>query len=270
MSKNDKLNDKFEIDSDIFELERELGMSLDEFDVEFPSEAEIMMTVNKMRPYVPKKENKWEALVASVSTVLKHSIREVFYFSSLFWGINLLFLLLGVTSTVYFELNPYLVMLYVAPLPTFIGLIEVFKNGNTEMAELEMSFKFSLQEIILSRVIVVGAFNITLNILLTISSAVILPEVMIGKLILYWTTPFTIIAAIMLVVASKFRRAHTLTVGLVVWTVVAVFLAQQDVIARFESISAFAYILVTLVATIFIMIKMSRIYKRGISYEFNH
>jgi hypothetical protein len=270
MSKNDRQTDKFEIDDEILEWEQELGMSLDEFDVEFPSESEIMMTVDALRPHVPRKENKWETLVASVSTVMKHSTREVFYFSPLFWGLNLLFLLIGVTSTLFYEVDPYLIMLYVAPLPTFIGLIEVFKSGNTEMAELEMSFRFSLQEIILSRMVVVGAFNITLNILLTISFAVLIPEVMIGKLILYWATPFTIIAAIMLVVASKFRGAYTLTGGLVVWTAVAVFLAQQDVMERIETVSAVVYILVTVAATIFILIKMSRIYKRGISYEFNH
>jgi len=269
MIKNDRQTIKFEIDDEILELEQELEMSLDEFDVEFPSESEIMMTVDGLRPHVPKIENKWDTLVASVSTVMKYSTREVFYFSPLFWGLNLLFLLIGVTSTLFYEVDPYLIMLYVAPLPTFIGMIEIFKSGNTEMAELEMSFKFSLQEIILSRMVVVGAFNITLNILLTISFAVLQPEVMIGKLILYWATPFTIVTAIMLVVASKFRGSYTLTGGLVVWTVVALFLVQQDVMERIETVSAVVYIFVTVAATIFILIKMSRIYKRGISYEFN-
>ncbi|WP_010283166.1 hypothetical protein [Bacillus timonensis] len=268
MSKNEKQNDSF--DDDIFQLEPEIGMFLDEYDVEFPSEAEIMMSIEAMRPYVPSKEKKWEAFVAGVSTVLRHSTREVFYFSSLFWGLNVLFLLLGVSSALIYEIDPYLIMLYVAPLPTIIGLIEVFRSSNTEMAELEMSFKFSLQEIILSRMVVVGTFNIALNVLLTISFAILLPEVMIGKLILYWATPFTMIAAIMLVVASRFRRAYSLTGGLILWTGAVIAISQQEVIERIETISVLGYILVTIAAAIFIIVKMMNIYKRGISYEINN
>ncbi|MEH7225965.1 hypothetical protein V7112_19305 [Bacillus sp. JJ1566] len=265
---NKKQNDNF--DEEIFELEQELGMSLDEFDVEFPSESEIMMTIDTMRPYVPVKENKWESLVAGVTNVLRHSTREVFYFSSLFWGLNLLFLLLGVLSVAFYKIDPYLLMLYVAPLPTIVGFIEVFKSTNTEMAELELSFKFSLQEIIFSRMVVVGAFNVALNVLFTISFASLLPEVMLGKLILYWATPLTVIAAIMLVVATKFRRAYTFTGGFVLWTAAAIAITHQDVIERIETVSALAYILVTVAAAIFIVVKMMNIYKRGISYEFNN
>ncbi|MCC3358569.1 hypothetical protein [Bacillus sp. REN16] len=261
-------NDKF--DDEIFEWEQELGMSLDEFDVEFPNESEIMMTIDAMRPYVPTKESKWATLVASVSNVLQHSTREVFYFSALFWGLNLLFLLLGVLSVVFYKIDPYVMMLYVAPLPTILGFIEVFKSTNTEMAELEMSFKFSLQEIIFSRMVVVGAFNIILNVFLTISFAILLPEVMIGKFILFWVSPLTVIAAIMLVVATKYRGGYTVTGGLVLWTVAVIAITQQDVIERIETISALAYILVTVAATIFIVVKMINIYKRGISYEFNN
>ncbi|MEH7238807.1 hypothetical protein [Bacillus sp. JJ1562] len=265
---NNRQNDNF--DDEIFELEKELGMSLDEFDVEFPSETEIMMTIDAMRPYAPTKESKWETIFASITTVLKHSTREVFYFSSLFWGLNLLFLLLGVLSVLFYKIDPYIIMLYVAPLPTIIGFIEVIKSSNTEMAELEMTFKFSLQEIILSRMVVVGAFNVALNVLLTISLAILLPEVMIGKLLLYWATPFTIIAAIMLVVASKYRQAYNFTGGLVLWTVTVVIMTKNDVIERIETISGLVYILITIAASIFIVVKMINIYKRGISYEFNN
>ncbi|RFB18036.1 hypothetical protein DZB84_03745 [Bacillus sp. HNG] len=264
---NNRQKDKF--DDEIFELEQELEMSLDEFDVEFPSESELMMTIDAMRPYVPSKESKWEALVASVSNVLMHSTREVFYFSALFWGLNLLFLVFGVLSVFIYKIDPYLIMLYVAPLPTIVGFIEVFKSSNTEMVELELSFKFSLQEIIFSRMLVVGVFNVALNVLLTISFTILLPELMLGKLILYWATPLTIIAAIMLVVSSKYRSAHTFSGGIVLWTVAALALTHQDVIERIETISALAYILVTVVALIFIVVKMMTIYKRGISYEFN-
>ncbi|MFS0823965.1 hypothetical protein [Bacillus sp. 1P02SD] len=264
---NDKQNDNY--DDEIFELEQEVGVSLDEFDVEFPSESELMMTIDAMRPYVPTKESKWETLVASVSNVIMHSTREVFYFSGMFWGLNLLFLAIGVLSVFIYKIDPYLIMLYVAPLPTIVGFIEVFKSSNTEMVELELSFKFSLQEIIFSRMLVVGLLNVTLNVLLTISFAILLPELMLGKFILYWATPLAIIAAIMLVVSSKYRSAHTFSGGLVLWTLAAIALTKQEVIERIETISSLAYILVTVVAMTFIVLKMLNIYKRGISYEFN-
>src|SRR5690606_824378 len=99
--------------------------------------------------------------------------------------------------------------------------------------------------------------------------AMFLPEVIIGKLILYWATPFTVIAAIMLFIASKFRQAYTLTGGLVLWTGTVLMLSQREMLEQLEAISAFVYIFVTVVAVIYIVFKMSNIYKRGISFDFN-
>jgi hypothetical protein len=149
-----------DVDKELFELEQEVLIRLDEYDVEFPSESEIMMTVDAIRPYVPTTENIWKTSYEHLSTIVKHSVNEVFHISPLFWIANSLLLVISLTAIFSVELNPYLAMMFLAPLPTITGLVEVLRSKNNGMAELEMSLKFSWQELIISKMLVVGSFNL--------------------------------------------------------------------------------------------------------------
>jgi hypothetical protein len=161
-------------------------------------------------------------------------------------------------------------MLILAPFPILTGLFEVFKSRESGMAELEMSFKYSLQELILSRMFVIGGFNFLINLTFTMCISIFYPEIWLWKLVLYWVTPFTVITAIMLVVVTKFRHIYAVTAGLLVWISFGAFISQANMIEKIESIPVAFYILVIVFATIVVFTKLKRIYKRGITYEFNH
>lgn len=259
-----------ENDNQIEELELEIGTFLDEYDVEYPTEEEIMLTIHAIRPHVPVKENKWNTAIQGMASIIKQAYEEMFYVSPLFWTANGLLFLIALTGVFVMDGNPYTMMMILAPIPTITGLIEVLKSRNSGMAELEMSFKYSFQELILSKMLVVGGFNLVINLLVTISFGILNQEILVSKLLLYWMTPFTVITALSLLFVSRYRGIFSITGGVVLWLTSSVFLSQTTVVERIESMPAEIYLLVIAAAALTVLFQAIHIYKRGVSFETNH
>lgn len=268
MSINKK--DDVRFDSDIDDLEKEWGFSLDEYDVEYPSEAEMMKTIDSIRPFVPVKENRWKLFADNIASIMKLSWQEVFYFGHLFWALNSLFLLICLSAVIISDQNPYIALMLLAPLPTIIGLFEVLKSRNAGMAELELSCKYSLQEVILSKMVVIGAFNIVINLIATTVLSSFSGDVLAGKLLLYWMTPFTVMTFISFLIANRLRHLYAVTATLVIWLGIGVFLSTEEIITKIEIVPVFVYCLVIAAGFISIVLQAGRLYKRGVKYEFNH
>ncbi|EDL66544.1 hypothetical protein [Bacillus sp. SG-1] len=259
-----------QFDLELEELEKELGFRLDDYDVEYPSEAEMMRTIEAVRPFVPVKENRWKSIAETSIPIFKNAYQEIFYFSPLFWILNSLFLVICMYAVFIADQDPYVTLMLFAPLPTITGLFEILKSRLTGMAELELSFKFNLQEIILSKMIIIGTFNIGINMMAMAVLSIFTPNVWAGKLLLYWMTPFTVITLISFLLANRLRNMHAVTATLVVWLGTGVFLSSEEVSGKMESIPAGVYLLIIITAIILIFMQAGRLYKRGVNYELNH
>jgi hypothetical protein len=270
--KNRKLHHTFdnEMDKCIDDFEQEIGIYLDEYDVEYPAEDRIMMTIDAMKPYVPVRKSRWNTAVKGMAAITKQAYQEVFYMSSLFWIANGLLIAAALTGVLFMEVNPYAMIMMLAPIPTITGLIEVLKSRNAGMAELEMSFKYNFQEIILSKMMVVGGFNLVINLLLTVSLGIFQQQIMIPKLLLYWVTPFTFISALSLLFVSRYRQVYAITAGIVIWLAMSSFLSQPKIIEKIEQIPIELFVAAIAAALLTCMFQAIHIYKRGVSFEVNH
>ena len=264
---HDPKNNEWDADEDLRELEREVGVVLDAYDVEYPSDTEIAMTIDAIRPYVPIKTNKWKLAFTGIASIINQALREIFYVSSTFWILNGVLLIVGLAVVDLSDKSPYLVLMLLAPVPTLTGVLEVLKSRNTEMAELELSFKNSLQEIIISRMAVIGVFNMLFNIISTIGISYLDEGIWIWKLILYWITPFTVITALSFVLVSKFRHVSAVTIGITVWIGFGIVTSQSDFVEKIESIPAIYYAGIAVTAIIFVIVQIRRFYIKGISFE---
>ncbi|MBM7660268.1 putative membrane protein [Bacillus mesophilus] len=257
-----------DLDNDLKELMDNLEFKLDDYDVEYPSESEMMMTIESLRPYMPAKVNRWEVFAARSTSITKHALTEVYYMSPFFWIANVLFMMIAISAVILTKVNPATVIFLLAPIPTLTGLIEVIKSRNAGMAELEMSFKFNLQEVILSRMVAIGAFNLLINNMLTlIISQWNHYDILAWELMLYWVTPFTVITSIALALVTRFRQMYTVTIGIVIWMTMGSLFSHVFIVDRVPTLF---YIVVTVLATGTIVIQMRNMFKRGMSYEFNH
>jgi hypothetical protein len=258
------------LDRQIEDLEQEMESLLDEYDVEYPAEGQIMMTIDAMKPYVPIRKNKWKAACKGMAAITKQAYQEVFYMSALFWTANGLLMTAALIGVMIANVNPYLTMLMLTPIPTMTGLIEVLKSRNAGMAELEMSFKYSFQEIILSKMMVVGGFNLFINLVLTLSLSMFNQEILISKLLLYWLAPFTCVSALALLFVRRFRHIYAVTSAVVVWIAFSRFISEPVIIKRVESLPAELYVALVTAALLTCMYQTIHIYKRGVSFEVNH
>jgi hypothetical protein len=257
-------------DMELENLEKEIGFKLDDYDVEYPSEDEMIRTIQAIRPFVPATENRWKSMWENVWSVMKISYQELFYFSPFFWVLNGLFLSICMYAVFAAGQDPYVSLMLFAPLPSITGLFEILKSRMTGMAELELSFRYSLQEIILSRLFIIGGFNLGMNLIATGALSVFAADIWAGKLLLYWMTPFTIITGISFLIANRIRHVHAITATLAVWLGAGVILSNTVIIEKIEAVPAAVYVLGILTAFIFIILQASRLYKKGVRYEFNH
>lgn len=249
-------------------LERLLEHWLDEYDVEYPDESTMMKTIDALRQYVPVKTGKWNIWIGNLKTVMKRSIHEMVYLSPWFWIFNSILFFVCLVAVLANEQNPYLAMMVLAPLPTITGLIEFLKSKHSGMAELELSLKYSFQEIILSKMAVVGVYNFIVNAVSTGVVSAFVPDVRIWKLIVYWATPFAVATAIALVIASKIRHKYGITAGIVGWIGLGSFISVTELGDKIESVPLPIYMIVACAATLFAIVQTIRMYRKGAVYEF--
>lgn len=188
---------------------------LNQYSIEYPDEKKITQTIELLRPYVPQKKG---LFFYPFQQLARMAIRELSYVHPLFWCANIVLFLSGCGLLLMAGSDPYLIALSMAPVPFILGIIEIFKSFQQNMHELEMTTEHSLQEIILAKLIVVGMFNLLLNLLITLTFPMLLPAVFIWKLILYWLTPFTVIAAFTFWIANRLRNGTiTAIIALAIW-----------------------------------------------------
>lgn len=261
------------LDSELEELEREMAPFLREYHVEYPSDPEIEAAIGTVRSsYVPMKKKRSRLLYEKMLSLLQRSGREFSQISLFFWISNSLFFLLGLIAILAGPLDPYMTVMFLAPIPLILGLVEILKSRNEGMAELEMTTKHSLQEIMLSKMVIVGSFNLLLNVLVTLILPSFTEGIWLWKLILYWMTPFTVVSAIAFVVASKSRNGYaTMGVTMVIWVAISSgIIISQQINLWLESVHVLYYIALNILAVTVLTLQIYRFKRRGVSFEFNH
>jgi hypothetical protein len=138
------------------------------------------------------------------------------------------------------------------------------------MDELEMSLKYNLQEIILSKMLAVGVFNLGVNMILACCLSMIYQDIWIWKLLLYWVAPFTVTTALSLAVVTRYRQVSAIITGLAIWIVFGSLISQTRMVEKIESLPSIIYMMITFLAAIGIIVQIIQMYRRGVTFEINH
>lgn len=182
-------------------------------------------------------------------------------------GFQFLFFLVGFIIVFIGDGDPYFSAMCLAPIPFVLGLIEVFKSRDQGMAELEWTTRHSLQEIILSKTVIVGSFNLLLNLTFTLVFPFFLEDVWLWKLILFWMTPFTVVSAIALIISGIVRNGYgTAIIVLAVWAGISYgIIVTERSNPWLEQIHVFYYILLNIVAVSVLLHQIHRLSKSYVS-----
>ncbi|WP_423409147.1 hypothetical protein AABM38_03450 [Heyndrickxia sp. MSNUG] len=192
---------------------------LDSYKVDFPNEDEIEASIEFIMAQVPVKERKSAILARKAKVLVMNSSRELMNFSWLFWGLNGLFLLLGVISLLNVHFNPYMTVFALAPLPFFTGIFEILKSKDEGLVELELTLKYNAQQILTSRLLVVGFYNFAVNIVISAITVAVYPEVLFAKLFLAWTIPYVFVTGVAFFIALKTKGIVASGSTIAIWFV---------------------------------------------------
>lgn len=180
---------------------------LDQYIVQFPDEFKIDATINKLRQYIPAKQSRTKQFSQRFMKLINHAKMEVFFMGKTYWLISIVLFIIGYFVTMARALNPIITLIFLAPIPFIIGLIEVFKSREQGLLEMEMACKFSAHEIMLARLMLISLFNLTLNTMLTLAISPSITGTTLFHVTLLWLTPFTLFTAVVLGLAIKIRSS---------------------------------------------------------------
>ncbi len=243
----------------------ELQGLLKEYSVPLPGESMIEATINDLSQYVPQKKNTFELLCARTRHLLHHAASDLTFISKGYWISGLVIFILGYLITILADHNPCNAILLLSPIPFFVGVLEIYKGRDERVLEIELACKVSPQEMMLSRLVVIGLYSIVLNSLLACALSAVEPGMLIWRITLLWLTPLTVIGSLTLWLAGCIRGGYAVTAMLSLWVVFALALLSIPQVTDkllYAHLGAYLALLILGLATMLIQIKkiMNRYY----------
>jgi hypothetical protein len=231
----------------------DLDPILRQYHVPYPDESEIERTVESLRAYVPSKRHTLH--IANLKKLLYDTAICLNFTSISFWVISALIYGIGCVLTLSIQMDAYKTMLILAPLPFVFSLLEAFRGREEGVLELELACKITPQEVIVSKILVAGAYNAILNGCLSLIFSFTEPSVLLGKITLFWLLPMLLTGGVALWLCSRIKSVYAVPATLSCWLASAAAIATQEQIFTML-LSLNGWVLITLlVAAIGLFIK---------------
>lgn len=241
---------------------------LNQYIVKYPDEEGINVTIDTLRQYVPHKQKNIPCIKNQIFSLIKRTSTEITLMSKTYWVVSAVLFILGfllVNSTAY---DPLTTLVIISPLPFMFGLVEVFKAREQGLLEMEMTCKFSVYEIMLTRLLLIGLYNISLSTMLTIAFTSLIDSASMWEIIFVWLTPLTFFASISLWISIRFRGFAFLMMIVSLWVFFSfLFLSRPSWLHTLIQMNLTLYILFMGVGTFLLGWQMKQLIKRYSSFE---
>ncbi len=250
-------DDKFEdlLEEDLKEIEN----FLDSYIVPEVNEYKIEATIDVLRDYMPVTERKHKVnLYPNVKSSLELIKLNLFFVSKLYWFLSLLLVLLGTIITVKFEFNIYETAISIAPIPILLGVFELIKGRDESVWEIELSYKYSLREILLSKIIIIGVFSIGIGLIISILLTNTYSSVNILKMLVLWLIPIFLTSSVSLVIVSIYRSINSIAICLSIWILSIILMNNIQLnISHFAELAVLALSFITMIYSLRLFYKQS-------------
>ncbi len=269
----------FELPDDMNEQDfAALEKVMSEYGVPFPPVHKIDFTVDTLRQYVPSKRQSHQKYFDRLGMLLDRAISEVNFISKIYWLASFVLFVTGYIVAVKAYWNFYGPIVILAPMPFVLGMLEVFKGREKGVLEIELTCKISAREIMLSRLVLIGLYNILLNTLFSTALSILIPEIVLWKILLLWITPFTGVSAVALWLAMKVRGGYAVTLLISGWVVAALTVISSPLfIELFEQVNILGYVIINGLGVVLLLLQVQKIlhhhypyFERSVSIEVNH
>ena len=234
---------------------------LDSYIVNKVEEEKVDSTIDTLKAYMPKQEEQvtlLDKVKESISLVkFQFNIMDKTYFIA-----SLLLILLGAITTIRLNLSVYLSASIIAPMPILLGIFQIIKGRDENMWELELSYRYSLREIVLSRLIIINLVSILTSIVMSVILNNIYNDINLLKVISIWLIPVFLVGTISLIITSLYRNINSIALCISVWILGAMSISIYEKISDISAINTFIVLGVSIVS---LGIAIKLFYKKSIN-----
>lgn len=266
----DDLND-IEFDNLIDEDLKEIELFLDSYMVKKVDDEKIENTIDVLREYIPKQAEEGiaiklkQSLIGNIKSIINLAQFNISLVSKSYWIISLVLILLGVIATKKFNFNIYSSAIIMSPIPILLGIFELIKGKEENVWELELSYKYSLKETLLCKIVIILIFSILISLIMTVTLYNTNCEISLLKMIKLSLIPMFVTSAISLVIVSLYRNSNSIGVCVAIWMIQAATIDEKTIenILTIDNLT----IIFTLIVSIILTIYASKLfYKMSVNY----
>jgi hypothetical protein len=239
---------------------------LDNYVINKVDEQKIDSTIDILKSYMPKQEVQAIKEQSIFLERMENYIDLVKFQFSLIGKVyiisSLLLILVGTITTIKLNLSIYLSASIIAPIPILLGIFEIIKGRDENVWELELSYKYSLREIVLSRLIIINVVSILISIIISIGLNNTYSEINLFKMISIWLIPIFLVGSISLAITSIYRSINSITLCIAIWILGVLSISIYEKIAEITNINTF---IVLAMSAISVVIASKLFYKKSIN-----
>lgn len=239
---------------------------LDSYVVSKVDEEKIDSTIDVLKLHMPKEEVQHVKVQEYLLDRIKENISLVkFQFSlisKVYFIASLLLILLGTITTIRLNLSIYLSASIIAPIPILIGIFEIIKGREENVWELELSYKYSLREIVFSRLIIINVVSVLISIMMSLILNNAYSQINLLKMISIWLIPIFLVGSVSLIVTSFYRGINSIALCISIWILGAMSIRVYETIADITHINTF---MILGISVIFTLVSMKFFYKKSIN-----
>lgn len=214
-------------------VEDELGRRLRQYRIPYPDEAGIDRTVDVLRAYVPR--GKRAQRTGRMRRLLREAAICMDFTGFFFWAATAALYALGLILTLNTPVGAYQTVLFLAPTPFLLSLLDVFRGREEGVRELELSCRITPQELAVARILVAGGYNVVLNLGLSLALLFLKPAVIFWQITLFWLVPMLLTGGAALLLCSRFRSVYAVPLTLCAWFVCASLIAVLSQTVQFPA-----------------------------------
>ena len=239
---------------------------LDSYVVSKVDEEKIDSTIDVLKSHMPKEEVQHVKVQEYLLDRIKENISLVkFQFSlisKVYFIASLLLILLGTITTIRLNLSIYLSASIIAPIPILIGIFEIIKGREENVWELELSYKYSLREIVFSRLIIINVVSVLISIMMSLILNNAYSQINLLKMISIWLIPIFLVGSVSLIVTSFYRGINSIALCISIWILGVMNISVYETIADITHINIF---MILGISVIFTLASMKLFYKKSIN-----
>ncbi|MEG1408819.1 MAG: hypothetical protein RSD36_03160 [Terrisporobacter sp.] len=250
------------LEADLMDIEN----FLDSYVVSRVDEARIDSTIDILKTYMPKEEVQSITYEETFLQRMKNNINLVKFQFSLISKVyllaSLLLILVGTITTTRLNLSIYVSAFIVSPIPILLGIFEIIKGREENVWELELSYKYSLREIVLSRLIIINTVSILLSIAMSVALNNTYSQINLLNMISIWLIPVFLVGSISLIITSLYRSINSIALCISIWILGAMSISLYEKICDISNINTLIILGISVIGTI---IASKLFYKKSIN-----